>query len=287
MKRIISQYIDPKSKRQLKAKYQKIKKTMVDTLLNYDGIDLQNKLKQLGVRPEDSLWVHANFKSDSGFKGKPKDAVQALMDYFGPQGNLLMVSIPFRGTAYDHLKKNKPFRVNKTISMMGLITEMFRRAPGVLRSFHPTHPVLAYGKDSTQIVADHEKSLYPCGPDTPFGKFREMGGKILFYDVGFGAITFFHYVEHLLKDRLPFPVYHKDPFTVTAYDKDDQEHQITTYVFDRRYVRNAGKLEAEMERRKKLVRAKVGNSSLILVKAEDVVSCQTDMVENGNLPYDV
>ena len=72
MKRIISQYIDTKSKRQLKAKYQKIKKTVVDTLLNYDGIDLQNKLKQLGVRPDDTLWVHANFKPDSGFKEKPE-----------------------------------------------------------------------------------------------------------------------------------------------------------------------------------------------------------------------
>lgn len=287
MKKKISQYIDPKRKRELKAKYQKIKKSVVDSLLHYDGTQLQAKLKDLGVRQDDCLWVHANFKPDSGFSGKPEDAVQALMDLVGKEGNLLMVSIPFRGTAYDYLMKNKPFRVNKTISMMGLITEVFRRKPDVRRSFHPTHPILVFGKNSEHLVADHEKSLYPCGPDTPFGKFREMNGKILFYDVGFGAITFFHYVEHLLQDKLPFPVYHQDTFDVTGFDKDDQEQRITTYAFDRQYVRNAGKLEAEMDRRKKLVRAKVGNSNLILVNAEDVVSCMTEMIENGNLPYDL
>ena len=287
MKRIISQYIDPKSKREIKVKYQKIKKSVVDSLLHYDGSDLQNKLKHLGVRSDDCLWVHSNFKPDSGFRGKPNDVVQAFMDLVGRDGNLLMVSIPFRGTAYDYLLKNKPFRLNKTLSMMGLITEVFRRKPGVLRSFHPTHPVLAYGKDSAQLVADHEKSLYPCGPDTPFGKLREMNGKILFYDVGFGAITFFHYVEHILRDKLPFPVYHEEIFSVAAYDRNDEEHQISTYAFNRKYVRNAGKLEAEMDRQKKLIRAKVGHSNLILANAEDVVACMTEMVENGNLPYDL
>lgn len=287
MKRIISQYIDPKSKREIKVKYQKIKKSVVDSLLHYDGSDLQNKLKHLGVRSDDCLWVHSNFKPDSGFRGKPDDVVQAFMDLVGRDGNLLMVSIPFRGTAYDYLLKNKPFRLNKTLSMMGLITEVFRRKPGVLRSFHPTHPVLAYGKDSAQLVADHEKSLYPCGPDTPFGKLREMNGKILFYDVGFGAITFFHYVEHILRDKLPFPVYHEEIFSVAAYDRNDEEHQISTYAFNRKYVRNAGKLEAEMDRKKKLIRAKVGHSNLILANAEDVVACMTEMVENGNLPYDL
>lgn len=287
MKRIISQYIDPKKKRDLKIKYRKVKKSVVNKLLNYDANQLKDKLLQIGVNHDDTLWVHANFKPDSGFNGKPIDVVDTLTDFIGQQGNLLMVSIPFRGTAYDHLMKNKPFRVNKTISMMGLITETFRRKPGVLRSFHPTHPVLAYGKDSAKYIDGHENSLYPCGPDTPFGKFRENRGKILFYDVSFRAITFFHYVEHLIQDLLPFPVYHSNPFTVSAYDKDNVERQITTYVFDRQYVRNASKLEKEMELRKKLIRTKVGNSNLIMVEAEDVVDCMTEMVKNGNLPYDL
>ena len=63
---------------------------------------------------------------------------------------------------------------------MGLITEIFRRREGVLRSFHPTHPVLVYGKDSKWLTSEHEKCLNLCGAGSPFDKFRQLKGKILF-----------------------------------------------------------------------------------------------------------
>jgi len=283
----VTQYLGESNKLAIKTKYNKMKKFIVSSLLSYDGENLKAKLKKIGVAETDTLMVHANFEPDSGFKGNPNDIVNALVELVGTKGNLLMVSIPYRGRAYDYLLKNKPFRVNRTISMMGLITEMFRRKDGVLRSLHPTHPVLAYGKDSAWLVADHEKCLFPCGEGSPFDKFRQLNGKILFFDVGFGAITFFHYVEDIIKDNLPFDVYHEEPFSVTAYDENDHKHVIKTYVFNKNVVRNAGKLEEEMSKRHMIKKGRVGNSNLILVNAEDVVTCQTSMVESGNFPYDV
>ncbi|HEY5599674.1 MAG TPA: AAC(3) family N-acetyltransferase, partial [Candidatus Manganitrophaceae bacterium] len=223
----------------------------------------------------------------SGFKGSPGDIVNALMEYVGREGNLMMVSIPFRGSAFDHLMKNKPFYIQKTVSMMGLVTETFRRKEGVLRSFHPTHPVLVYGKDAAWLADGHDRCLYPCGPDSPFDKFRRLKGKILFFDVGFGAITFFHYVEDLIKDKLPFDVYHPEPFSAPAYDEKNQLHQIKTYAFNKNVVRRADKLEEEMLRWNLIKKGKIGRSNLILVEAEDVVGRQTSMVEAGNLPYDL
>lgn len=283
----ILQHLGEKKKLEIKSKYNKMKKSVVNSLLSYDGEKLKAKLRKMGIKETDTLFVHANFKPDSGFKGAPNDIVNALVELVGTKGNLLMVSIPFRGTAYDYLVKKKPFRLRKTMSMMGLITEMFRRKDGVLRSFHPTHPVLAYGKDSAWLIEGHEKCLFPCGIGSPFDKFRQLKGKILFFDVSFGAITFFHYIEDITKDKLPFNVYHDEPFTVIAYDEKDREHKIKTYAFNRKYVRNAGKLEEEMARRNMIKKGKVGNSSMLLVNAEDVVTCQTSMVESGNLPYDL
>ena len=198
-----------------------------------------------------------------------------------------MVSIPFRGAAYDYLALNKPFNVKKTISMMGLVTEMFRRREGTLRSLHPTHPVLAFGKDAQWLVAEHDRCLYPCGPGSPFDKFRQLKGKILFFDVRFGAITFFHYVEDLLKDRLPFPVYDERLFSVPAVDANGENRVIQTYAFSNGVPRMAEKLEAEMARQGKIRQGRVGNSRCRLVTAEDVVSCQTAMVAAGNYPYDL
>jgi aminoglycoside 3-N-acetyltransferase len=198
-----------------------------------------------------------------------------------------MVSLPFRGTAYDYLALGKRFNVKKTLSMMGLVTEMFRRRDGTLRSLHPTHPVLAYGKDAEWLVADHESCLYPCGPGSPFEKFRQLKGKLLFFDVSFGSITFFHFVEDLLKERLPFPVYADRLFSVAAIDAKGENRTIQTYAFNNDVRRMAEKLEAEMSRQGKIRHGRVGNSHFCLVTAEDVVACFTAMVESGNLPYEL
>jgi hypothetical protein len=61
---------------------------------------------------------------------------------------------------------------------------------------------------------------------------------------------------------------------------------VQTYTFSRAVSRNAEALEAEMRRRRMIRRGRVGNSRFIWVTAEDVVSCFSAMVEDGNYPYD-
>lgn len=286
IKKIVKRFISDKQKLSLKSSYHDLRVHLINSFLSFDGEKLKTKLAQMGVKDTDTLLVHANFNPDSGFKGTPQDVVTSLMELVGEKGNLLMVSIPFRGSSYDYLMKYKPFNVKKTISMMGLVTEMFRRKKGVLRSLHPTHPVLAYGKDSAWIVEGHEKCLFPCGPGTPFDKFRQLDGKILFLDVDFGAITFFHYVEDLTKDSLPFGVYNEKPFAVKVFDEHMAEHTVHTYAFNPDIKRNAYKLETEMKARGLIHSAKVGNATLLLVTAKDVIACQTSMVESKKYPYD-
>ncbi len=285
LKEKISPYITGDQKRMIKSAYSRMKKFVVNHFMSYDEAMLRAAWKSMGISEADTVMVHANFKPDSGFAGTPLDLVGALMRFVGREGNLLMVSIPFRGSAHDYLLKKKPFRKNKTMSMMGLVTETFRKTDGVMRSLHPTHPVLAYGKDSAWLVAGHETCLFPCGAGTPFEKLRQSRGKILFFDVGFGAITFFHYVEDILKDKLPFKVYYDEPFSVTAYDEHDRLHEIKTFVFKKDIIRNTRIVEEEMTRRHLIKKCKVGNSHLMLVNAEDVVTCQTALMESGNLPY--
>jgi aminoglycoside 3-N-acetyltransferase len=282
---IVKKVISERQKLSLKSKYNKMRISIINTFLSYNSDMLKNKLREMGIQETDTLLVHSNFNPDSGFKGSPLDMVNALVELVGTEGNLLMVSIPFRGSSYDYLKLNKPFYIKKTISMMGMVTELFRRKEGVLRSLHPTHPVLACGKDSEWLIADHEKCLYPCGIGSPFDKFRQLKGKILFFDVGFGAITFFHYVEDITKDKLPFNVYNDTPFSVTAYDENNNKHIIETYAFSKDIIRGARKLEEEMSKRNLIKKGRVGNSRFLLVNTEDVVACQTDMIESGNLPY--
>jgi aminoglycoside 3-N-acetyltransferase len=284
LKKIVASVLTDRQKRALKSRFSKAKQRFIRAFLSYDATKLKAALRSAGIGERDTLLVHSNFEPDSGFQGSPQDLVNALADVV-PQGNLLMVSIPFRGAAYDYLALNKPFNVRKTMSMMGLATEMFRRREGTLRSMHPTHPVLAYGKDAAWLVADHERCLYPCGAGSPFEKVHQLHGKLLFFDVTFQSITFFHHVEDLLKERLPFPVYDERLFSVPAVDANGANHVIRTYAFSKGVRRAADKLEAEMQRRGMIREGRVGNSRFQLVTTADVVACFTAMVEAGNLPY--
>jgi len=284
---IIGKYLSEKQKRVLKSNFKKIRDKLTKTLFRYDAEKLNSVLTKMGIVRSDTLMVHVNFNPENGFQGTPLDLVNALAELVGEKGNLLMVSIPFRGSAYDHLALGKPFNVKKTISMMGLVTELLRRKNGTLRSLHPTHPVLAYGKDAEWLVADHERCLFPCGAGSPFEKFHQLKGKILFFDLGFGAITFFHYVEDLLKERLPFPIYDERLFSVAVVDSKGENRVVKTYAFNKKIPRSAKTLETEMLRKGKILKGRVGNSRLMLVSAEDVVSCQTAMVKAGNYPYDL
>ena len=284
LKKIMASVLTDRQKRALKSRFSKAKQRFIRAFLSYDATKLKAALRSAGIGERDTLLVHSNFEPDSGFQGSPQDLVNALADVV-PQGNLLMVSIPFRGAAYDYLALNKPFNVRKTMSMMGLATEMFRRREGTLRSMHPTHPVLAYGRDATWLVADHERCLYPCGAGSPFEKVHQLHGKLLFFDVTFQSITFFHHVEDLLKQRLPFPVYDERLFSVPAVDANGANHVIRTYAFSKGVRRAADKLEAEMQRRGMIREGRVGNSRFQLVTTADVVACFTAMVEAGNLPY--
>lgn len=283
----LSRLVGDSRKRAVRSKLNEARKWFAGAMLSYDGEKLKGRLRGAGVAEGDTLLVHANFKPDSGFQGTPLDLANAFAGLVGSQGNLLMVSIPFRGAACDHLALGKPFNVRKTMSMMGLVTEMFRRREGTLRSLHPTHPVLAYGRDAAFLVADHERCLHPCGAGSPFEKFHRLRGKILFFDVSLHSITFFHYVEDLLKERLPFSVYDDRLFSVPVIDAGGASHLVRTYAFSTKVRRMAGKLEAELELQGKVRRGKVGNSRFSLVTAEDVVACFTSMVEKGNLPYEL
>lgn len=285
LSKIITGSLNEKQKLALKSRVNGIKGFFIKYLLSYDAEDLTRKLRDMGIKETDTLLVHSNTNPESGFKGAPLDLVSALVDFVGKDGNLLMVSIPFRGSVYDYLSKGKPFHKDKTLSMMGLITEIFRRKAGVKRSLSPTHPVLAAGKDSDWIVEGHERCKYPCGAGSPFEKFRNLNGKILLYDVGFGAITFFHHVEEITKDLLPFSVYHEQPFYTKAYDEKRNEYSVTTYAFNKDIRGDARRLEPEMNKKRLVKYGRIGNTSLILIEAADVVRCQTEMIRTGNLPY--
>ncbi len=186
----------------------RIKSLLLKTVWSFGPDDLISAIRKLGVKPGDVLMVHAGWRPDSGFRGSVQELVQAFIDSVGPDGTLCMMSMPFHGmTMDDYLKLGKVFDVRRTVSMVGLPSEIFRRRKGVMRSLHPTHSVAACGPKTSWLIENHEKCESPFGLGSPFDKMVECGGKILLYDVPFNVMTFEHYLEDRIKDKICEPLY--------------------------------------------------------------------------------
>ena len=280
LRRIYDRLLSPNQRARVKYAYYAAQKTVADRFFAYDMEQLKKALMQLGISRGDTLFVHSSFKTFNGFQGGPQDVIDCLVEILGEGGNLLMPSMQYRSSSFEHLQRNELFDVRKTYSQMGLITEVFRRKKGVLRSLHPTHSVLAWGKDAARIVQDHEKCLYPCGNQSPFDKFRSMNGKVLFFDVPFNTFTFIHYIEDLIKNKLPFPLYMKEPMAVDMLDGDGRRITVSTYVFSHDAVkrRRPAILKKHLLRKNMIRRVKIGKTALMLVAAEDAIQCTQAML---------
>lgn len=76
----------------------------------------------------------------------------------------------------------------------GWIAERIRTWPGAVRSANPEMGVVAVGRDAMRITYPHPDD-FAFGKGTPFGRVKELGGKILMVGAPLETITIFHHAE--------------------------------------------------------------------------------------------
>ena len=278
-------WLSPNQKSRLKTHYYRARKRVIRTFFSYGVPELISALRALGIARGDTLMVHSGFSEATGFAGSPQVFIDALLEVIGHAGNLLMVSMPYQSSTYDYVQQGKPFDVRKSASHMGIVSEIFRRRSNVLRSVHPTHPVLASGPKADWLLADHDKCLHPCGVGTPFDKFAQLDGKVLFFDVSFRNFTFHHYLEERIYERIGFPLFRPQLFELPVIDFAGNRRAVSTYVYSAEASRRRRPeiVQKELRRRGLLKEKRVGNSHLQLVKTQDAIRCVDDMSEPGLL----
>lgn len=277
------------AKVRLKLAYFAVRRRFVRSFLSYDATQLVEGLREIGVAPGATVMLHSAYGEHFGFLGTADQLADVFLDAVGPNGNLLMVSLPYRTSSLEFLLSRKQFDVRNTPSMMGLVSEFFRRRPGVRRSLHPTHPVLAFGPRADWIVCDHPDCIYPCGPRTPFERLLALDGHAVFFNVPLDTLTFFHYLEHLVHADLPFPLYTENTFDVPVVDQTGETRKVTTFVFSPEAIgrRRFRILESELRRRGLVRERRIGNGRVLAVLVRDVVNCVEDMRRGGRYFYDL
>ena len=127
-------------------------------------------------------------------KKPPEYFLRALIQVLGPDGTLLLPALTYQNVTekwpYFHVRDSEP--------CIGLLPRTFQRMKGVRRSLHPTHSVCATGRLAETLTKDHIRDDTPVGPNSPFMRLPEHGGKLLFVGNVLNACTFMHGIEEIV-----------------------------------------------------------------------------------------
>ena len=203
----------------------------------FDTAELISELKRRLPADFEILMVHSSFDGLLPmYKGDAKDLVKALADLCGPNRTLVMPSFVMGGRTFNTSEyyRTRPFDVRRTPSEMGLVAEIFRRTPGVVRSLHPTCSVCALGPLAQEVTAGHHLSEKGMSPDSPFGVMTRRPTAILGLGVEyFRCLTHAHTASAKMGDDFPIRFVEPGVTQVRLIDYDGGSYQYELGMTDR------------------------------------------------------
>ncbi len=190
----------------------------------YDSAELESMLRARLPPDYEILMVHSSISDmQPMYQGNARSLLALLLRLATSERTIAMPAF-FFGTAElynrEYYRKNPRFDVRRTPSQMGLLSELFRRWPSVVRSLHPTHSVCALGPLANEMVATHHLSPWPCGPLSPFGIMGRRKTVILGLGTEyFRSLTQVHAMEDTLGDEFPLPRESEVPVHLVLIDQ--------------------------------------------------------------------
>ncbi len=172
----------------------------------YTKKDLTEHIKRLNIRPDDTVMVHTALKSvgeiDGGGVTTAETLIGALRECLC-DGLLLIpahtwATVPKESDVFD-VRTSRPCVGTLPCAAVELANKA--RETGnreIIRSLHPTHSVVAFGKDAEEYIKDDMDASTPAPWNGSFGKLYERGGKVLLIGVEQNRNTYIHAVDEWL-----------------------------------------------------------------------------------------
>ena len=153
--------------------------------------DVKAALRKLGLHSGMDVVVHSALSAVGRLTCTPEEICRLLMKAVGEKGTLLMPAFTF--DLYEGKKFGQPFDVRHSSSTCGVLTETFRKMPGVVRSCDPCHSFAAWGRHAVDFVKNHHK-VPTVSEGSPLGLLEAEDGWCLTIAAA-SAVTFMHVVE--------------------------------------------------------------------------------------------
>jgi aminoglycoside 3-N-acetyltransferase len=226
-----------------------------------------------GIRPGQTLIIHSSAHAIGDVEGGIVTLVKLIKEAVTEEGTLLL-------PVFSNPPKNGIFKIKRTPSRVGLLTEAFRRSADVKRSQHPTHSVAAWGKRRDEFLAGHEKTS-GLGVDSPFHKAAKAGADILMIGCDLTTCSLVHVGEAIVRapylGKVAYPSYDR---TLTLIDYEGNEHQVPpidlpgdSAAFTR--------VQDEMENRGQIEHCRVGDAETLKFDAMDCLNTTVEMLREN------
>lgn len=193
----------------------------------FDSAALRAHIEEQVGNDFEILMVHSSFNNMKPmYTDDPLDFVRMLMSFCGPNRTLVMPAFYFGdpkiGGAYATFRINPRFDLKRTLSQMGLATELFRRTPGVFQSRNPVYRVAALGPLAKQLTEGHEFCEFPSGIGSPFDFMAKRNTLIIGIGKPFQVLTQVHHAEAVMGDEFPVPRASGKSLGITIIDGQDE-----------------------------------------------------------------
>ena len=118
---------------------------------------LQQDLESLRLRPTDTVFVHSSMKAVGAVEGGADTVLDALTEYFADG------LLAFPAHTWQWMNERHPiFYAATDPSCVGLLSNLALRRPGAVRSLHPDHSVVAFGREARRYCDGDRYATTPC-----------------------------------------------------------------------------------------------------------------------------
>lgn len=177
---------------------------------------LVKQLKDFGILPTDLLTVHTSLKAigkiDDSCCSGAETLIRALCETVH-DGILLIPSHTYTIFRLTPPGETPVYDVRNTMPCIGAVpcqaVHMANEAydngdPTCIRSMHPDHSVVAFGKHAADFVACDSHTATAVASNGCYAELSRHSGKILLIGVDLTCNTFIHYIDEIM-DTAPRP----------------------------------------------------------------------------------
>jgi aminoglycoside 3-N-acetyltransferase len=234
-------------------------------------------LLSIGVRPGSVAMVHPDAIVAAQFPAMPNEQrldllIEAMEAAVGPEGTLVIPTFSYSFT------KGEPFDIRNTPSAVGMVSERFRKQPGVHRTSDPIFSFASRGPLARELCAIPVKECF--GAESVFGALHRLNAHIV--DLGCSMSrggTFVHYVE----TAYGVDYRYKKMFYGTVISADGQSRECSIVYNVRDLTRKSDgdlrRLQKRLADHGKSRTAEVGRSRIMAVTAQDLFDTAWTMLD--------